>query len=261
MRSLDIAATGMQAQQLNIEVISNNLANMTTTGYKRQRAEFQDLIYQHMRRVGTNSADVGTIVPTGISLGLGVKAGSIYRVTEQGDMQNTGNALDLAVQGLGYFQVEMPDGTTAYTRSGSFQLSPDGEIVTQDGYLVSPAITIPNNATDVSINRSGQVIAQIAGQQTPQQVGQIELANFINSAGLAAMGDNLFSETEASGAPVIGNPAEDEIGSLLQGFLETSNVNPVDEITTLIMAQRAYEMNSKVITATDEMMQTLSQAV
>lgn len=258
MQSLSIAATGMMAQQLNVEVISNNIANMSTSGFKRQRAEFQDLLYQNLRRVGTNSSDSGTIVPSGIQVGLGVKTGSVYRVMTQGDMNNTGNKLDLAIQGRGYFRVQLPSGTDAYTRAGNFQLSPDGQIVTSDGYTVAPGITVPSTATDITISKDGQVQATIPGQTAPQVVGQLELSNFQNEAGLEAQGDNLFIETAASGTPTTGAPASTGFGSIQQGFLETSNVNAVTEISDLITAQRAYEMNAKIITASDEMMSVTS---
>ncbi|MAM94098.1 flagellar basal-body rod protein FlgG [Parvibaculum sp.] len=258
MQSLSIAATGMMAQQLNVEVISNNIANMSTSGFKRQRAEFQDLLYQNLRRVGTNSSDAGTIVPAGVQVGLGVKTGSVYRVMTQGNMDNTENKLDIAIQGRGYFRVELPSGEDAYTRAGSFQISADGQLVTADGYTLAPGITIPQEATDITISRDGQVQVSLPGQTDTQIVGQIELAAFANDAGLDPLGDNLFVETAASGAPTIGTPASDGIGSVLQGFLETSNVNSVTEITSLITAQRAYEMNAKVITATDEMMSVTS---
>jgi flagellar basal-body rod protein FlgG len=258
MRSLDIAGTGMQAQQTNVEVISNNIANMTTTGFKRERAEFQDLIYQNLRRVGSNSSDTGTIVPSGAQLGLGVKTAAIYRINEQGNLQQTSNTLDLAIQGSGYFQVTLPDGETAYTRDGTFALSPDGTIVTADGYTVLPGLTIPTAATSVAINTSGQLQVTLQGQTAPTTVGQFQLATFPNDAGLAAQGDNLFLQTAASGAPVTGNPATTGFGTMMQGFIETSNVNVVTEITNLITAQRAYEMNSQVITASDNMLSTLT---
>jgi len=258
MQSLSIAATGMMAQQLNVEVISNNIANMSTSGFKRQRAEFQDLLYQNLRRVGTNSSDAGTIVPAGVQVGLGVKTGSVYRVMTQGNMDNTENKLDIAIQGRGYFRVELPSGEDAYTRAGSFQISADGQLVTADGYTLAPGITVPQEATDITISRDGQVQVSLPGQTDAQIVGQVELAAFANDAGLDPLGNNLFVETAASGAPTIGTPASDGIGSVLQGFLETSNVNSVTEITSLITAQRAYEMNAKVITATDEMMSVTS---
>ncbi len=259
MRSLDIAATGMLAQQLNVEVISNNIANMTTTGYKRQRAEFQDLLYQDLRRVGSESSDAGTVVPSGIQLGLGVQPAAVYRIVEQGSLTVTENPFDLAINGRGYFTVELPSGDTGYTRAGSFQVSPDGELVTADGYIVQPGATIPSDAVSVTINANGVVSVRVSGSTTEQQVGQIELANFPNEAGLEALGDNLFLETAASGTATIGNPGATGFGLLKQGALETSNVNVVNEITNLIAAQRAYEMNSKVIQASDEMMANTSQ--
>lgn len=258
MRSLNIAATGMLAQQLNVEVISNNIANMNTTGFKRQRAEFQDLLYQDMRRVGSASSDTGTIVPAGVQIGVGVKTAAVYRITEQGNLVSTENTYDLAIQGKGFFQIELPTGETAYSRDGTFQLNQNGEIVTHDGYPLEPGITVPQNAIDVTINASGEVLAKIEGQVQMQNVGQIQLANFQNPAGLHAKGDNLLLETPASGSPITGNPQEEGYGSLLQGFLETSNVNAVEEISQLISAQRAYEMNSKVIQTSDEMLGTLT---
>jgi flagellar basal-body rod protein FlgG len=258
MRSLDIAATGMQAQATNVDVISNNIANMTTTGFKRRRAEFQDLIYQNLRRVGSNSTDSGSIVPAGAQLGLGVKTAAIYRINEQGNLQQTSNTFDLAIRGNGYFMVTLPSGETAYTRDGTFALSPDGQIVTSDGFIVQPGITVPADATDVAINASGQVQVSLDGQTDPALVGQLQLAVFPNANGLDAQGDNLFLQTTASGNPVAGNPATPGFGSVLQGFVETSNVNVVSEITNLISAQRAYEMNSKVITTSDQMLATLT---
>jgi flagellar basal-body rod protein FlgG len=258
MRSLDIAGTGMQAQQTNVEVISNNIANMTTTGFKRRRGEFQDLIYQNLRRVGSNSSDSGSIVPSGAQVGLGVRTAAIYRINEQGNLQQTSNSLDMAVQGSGYFQVTMPSGDTAYTRDGTFGLAPDGTIVTADGYTVQPGIQIPSAATAVTVNASGQVQVTLQGQTAPQTVGQLQLGTFPNAAGLDAQGQNLLIETAASGQAVSGNPGSPGFGNVMQGFVETSNVNVVSEITNLITAQRAYEMNSKVITASDEMLSTLT---
>ncbi len=258
MRSLDIASTGMLAQQLNVEVISNNIANVNTTGYQRRRAEFQDLLYQSDRRVGSTSTSDGTIVPSGVQVGLGVRTAAVYRITEQGNLASTENTFDLAIQGKGYFQIDLPDGTTAYSRAGSFQLSPDGEIVTADGFTVEPGITIPPDAIDVTINESGEVLVTIDGQITPTNVGQLELATFPNDGGLEAIGDTMFIETPASGTANTGSPATAGFGSMLQGFLETSNVNIVAEITNLITAQRAYELNSRVIQASDEMMSTLT---
>ena len=258
MRSLDIAGTGMQAQQTNVEVISNNIANMTTTGFKRRRAEFQDLIYQNLRRVGSNSSDNGTVVPSGAQVGLGVKTAAIYRIGEQGNLQQTSNSLDLAIKGNGHFQVTLPSGETAYTRDGTFSLSPDGQIVTADGYPVVPGITIPTNAKDVTINAAGEVQVKIDGTIAPQTVGTVQLATFPNDAGLEAHGDNLMTASAASGGAVTGGPGSPGFGSVMQGFVETSNVNVVTEITNLITAQRAYEMNSRVITASDQMQSTLT---
>lgn len=259
MRSLAIGATGMIAQQLNVETISNNIANSTTTGYKKQRAEFQDLLYQNFRRIGSTSSDAGTVVPTGVQVGAGVRVAAVARVLEQGNLNITDNKLDVAINGSGYFQVTLPSGDTAYTRAGNFKLSPEGTIVTADGYPVQPNITVPTNAVDISINSSGEVLIKLDGQTATQNVGQIQLATFANAAGLEATGDNLFMESGASGQAVTGNPGAPGFGRVTQGALETSNVNVVQEITTLITAQRAYEMNSKVIKTTDEMMQQASQ--
>jgi flagellar basal-body rod protein FlgG len=259
MRSLNIAATGMLAQQTNVEVISNNIANMNTTAYTRRRPEFNDLLYQNLRRVGATSSDTGTIVPSGVQLGLGVRTAAVYRIAEQGSMLNTDNTFDMAVQGKGYFRIQLPSGETAYTRDGSFQLSPTGQIVTHNGYQVMPGITVPQNTVGVTVNASGQVLAKIDGTVTPQNVGQIQTAIFLNESGLEAVGDNMFLESPASGAAQLANPGQPGHGTLLQGFLETANVNVVAEITNLISAQRAYEMNSKVIQTSDEMMANVNQ--
>lgn len=261
MRALNIAATGLAAQQTHVDVISQNLANMTTTGYKMQRAEFDDLIYQDLRRTGTSTTDQATILPVGVQVGLGVNTSAISRNTQQGTLKATENALDVAIQGKGFFQVQLPDGTTAYTRDGTFKISQDGIIVTREGFQVQPAITIPPDAVDISINASGVVEVTTQGVVDPQELGQIELATFINPAGLQAIGDNMFLETSASGDPILGNAGEDSVGTVLQGYLENSNVDPVSEITSLIVAQRAYEMNTKVLTAADEMLQSLNQSV
>lgn len=258
-RSLDIGATGMLAQQLNVDVISNNIANMTTTGYKRRRAAFLDLIYQDIDRPGSTSSDVGTIVPSGIQLGLGVRPGAVYRLHSQGALRNTENPLDLAITGEGFFQIQLPSGETAYTRDGTFQINENGEIVTTQGFLLDPGITIPNDAISIDINEEGEVLVKIQGQTATTNLGQIQLASFINPAGLDAVGDNLLLETDASGSPTTGNPGQDQFGRLRQSALEQSNVNVVEEITMLITAQRAYEMNSNVISTTDEMLQTVSQ--
>ncbi|QLH38679.1 MAG: flagellar basal-body rod protein FlgG [Defluviicoccus sp.] len=258
MRALSIAATGMLAQQRNVEVVSNNLANMNTTGYMRRRTEFQDLLYQNLRRAGSTSSENGEVVPTGVQLGLGVKLAGVYRIHAQGNLSATDNPFDLAIQGRGFFQIEMPDGEIAYTRDGSFQLNAEGQIVTHDGYIVQPAVAIPQDAVDVTINQSGEVLVKLQDQVDLQNAGQLQLAVFANDAGLEAVGSNLFRETPASGGALIGTPQSSGFGAILQGFLETSNVNAVEEITNLISAQRAYEMNSKVIQAADQMMATLS---
>ena len=255
MRALSIAATGMAAQQTNVETIANNLANMNTTGFKEQRAEFQDLLYQNIQTPGAQTSDQGTYAPNGIQIGAGVRTAAIYRVTTQGDLQSTGNPYDVAVQGAGYFRIQQADGTDAYTRSGNFSLSPQGQLVTQDGLVVQPGIAIPQNTLSVAINAQGQVNATVAGNTTPQTVGQLELTRFPNEAGLNAIGGNLYLETPASGSPQAGVPGSVGYGTIQQGYLETSNVNSVDEITALITAQRAYEMNSKVISAADQMLQ------
>lgn len=259
MRSLAIGATGMLAQQLNVETISNNIANSTTTGFKRQRAEFQDLLYQNLRRVGSTSSDAGTVVPSGIQIGAGVKAAAVYRINEQGNMTVTDNPLDMAINGQGFFQIQLPNGDTAYTRAGSFQRNAEGTLVTSDGYSVVPGIVVPPESVGVTVNPSGEVLVKIDGQVDPTNVGQIQLATFANVAGLEAIGDNLLRETPASGPAVVANPGSPGLGRVMQGSLETSNVNIVQEITNLISAQRAYEMNSKVIRTTDEMMQSVAQ--
>src|SRR3984957_15172689 len=258
MRALDIAGTGMQAQNTNVEVISNNIANLTTTAYKRRRPEFQDLMYQSLARVGSNSSDTGSLVPAGAQVGLGVKTAAIYPIEEQGTLQQTSNSLDLAIQGRGYFQITLPDGQTAYTRDGTFGLAADGTIVTADGYTVQPGLQIPVAGPAIHTNTNGQVQVSIQGQTAPTTIGQIQVAVFPNEAGLDAQGDNLYLQTAASGAPIAGNPGITGFGTVMQGFVESSNVNIGTEITNLITAQRAYEMNSKVITAADEMMSTLT---
>ncbi len=259
MRALRIAATGMAAQQLNVEVISNNIANMNTVGYKAQRAEFEDLLYDNVQRPGAQSSDTGTVVPTGVQLGSGVKTGSVYRIMTQGAMTQTGNKLDVAINGRGYLQVLMPSGETAYTRAGNLSVNDQGQVVTSEGYQVIPQMTIPQTATDVSISSSGQVQATLPGQTAPQQVGQMQLVSFYNEAGLEAIGDNLFLQSGSSGAPVTGTPNSTGFGAIQQGYTEASNVDPVTEISALIVAQRAYEMNSKVVTSADQMLQTTSQ--
>ncbi|NFV81390.1 flagellar basal-body rod protein FlgG [Magnetospirillum aberrantis] len=259
MRSLNIAATGMLAQQTNVEVISNNIANMNTTAYTRRRPEFSDLLYQNLRRVGAASSDAGTIVPSGVQLGLGVKTTAVYRITEQGSVSSTDNTLDMAIQGKGYFQIRLPSGETAYTRDGAFQLSDQGQIVTHEGYTVLPGINVPNDAVGVSVNSSGQVLIKRDGATELTNVGQLQISIFPNEAGLEARGDNLYMETPASGPAAVANPGTAGYGTVLQGYLETSNVNVVSEVTNLISAQRAYEMNSKVIQTSDEMLSTINQ--
>jgi flagellar basal-body rod protein FlgG len=256
MRALSIASTGMLAQQLNVEVTSNNIANMNTTGYKRQRAEFQDLLYDHVSRIGTQTSSQGNILPVGIDLGSGVKTVGTPRLMTQGTLSQTGSALDVAVQGEGFFKIQMPDGTYAYTRDGSFQLDSQGRVVTAQGNVVMPAISIPANSSGLTINAQGQVSVIPQGQTTPTTLGQLTLTRFVNQAGLLPVGSNLYTETPASGSPQDGLPGTDGAGSLLQGNLEQSNVDSVSEITNLIAAQRAYEMNSKVITAADQMLST-----
>jgi flagellar basal-body rod protein FlgG len=258
MRALHTAATGMMAQELNVQVISNNIANMRTTGYKRQRAEFQDLLYEHVNRVGTQTSSQGNILPAGIELGSGVKTVGTPRLMTQGALSQTGKDYDIAIRGEGFFKIQTPDGRTAYTRDGSFELDAQGRMVTAAGNILQPGITIPQNATSVAINAQGQVSATIPGSTTPNVVGQIELALFVNKAGLQGIGDNLYLETPASGAPQNGNPASDGFGNLQQGNLEQANVEAVSEISDLIAAQRAYEMNAKVITAADQMLSATS---
>jgi flagellar basal-body rod protein FlgG len=255
MRALSIAATGMLAQQTNVEVVANNLANMNTTGFKQQRAEFQDLLYQNVSMPGANSSDSGTMLPSGVQIGAGVRTASVYRIMSQGDLKNTSNPYDVAIQGPGFFRVQQPDGTDAFTRAGDFGLSPEGQLVTDQGYTVAPGLSIPTTALAVAINAQGQVSATLPGQAAPTVVGTLELTRFANEGGLKAVGNNLFLETPSSGAPQSGVPGSAGYGTIQQGFLETSNVNAVEEITSLITAQRAYEMNSKVVTAADDMLQ------
>lgn len=260
MRSLYIGATGMLAQQTNVDVIANNLANMNTTAYTKRRAEFNDLLYQNIIRPGSSSTADNTIIPSGIQLGLGVQTAAVYRITEGGGLVKTDNSLDLAIKGRGYFQIELPEGKgIGYTRDGAFQRNGDGVIVTHDGYVVQPEITIPEDAVEVYVNSSGEVWIKQDGETDEINVGQLELATFVNEAGLEAIGDNLFTETAASGAPIMDNPDSEGFGSILQGYLATSNVNAVTEITELVSAQRAYEMNSKIISTSDQMLTTINQ--
>jgi flagellar basal-body rod protein FlgG len=258
MRALGIAATGMEAQQTNVEVISNNIANVSTTGFKRSMAEFQDLLYQTNTEAGTASSEQGTILPTGSQIGLGVKSSGITRVLTQGTLTETDNPLNVAIDGSGYFGIKLPSGDIAYTRDGTFSYSSNRQIVNSQGYAVQPGITVAANATSVTINPSGQVI-QTLPNGTQSTVGQIQLFNFPNESGLQAQGGNNYTATEASGEAVEGLPNDPGFGTLQQGYLESSNVNVVQEITNLIQAQRAYELNSKVIEAADEMLQTTNQ--
>lgn len=252
MRSLAIATTGMQAQSTNISVIANNLSNMNTSGYKQQRAAFADLLYQNIATPGTQSSDTGTVI-NGIQLGAGVRTQGIYHITTQGDMNHTGNTYDMAVSGKGYFRIQMPDGTDSYTRAGNFTLSSAGLMTTLDGYTVQPGITIPTEATDVTIGATGIVQGTVNGATAT--FGQIELNRFPNEGGLRNIGDNLLTETDASGAAQAGAPGSVGYGTIRQQYLEASNVDSVTEITSMITAQRAYEFNSKVISASDNMMQ------
>ena len=255
MKALSTAATGMLAQQLNIDVLANNIANMNTTGFKRSRAEFQDLLYQNIERVGANSSDAGTVTPSGIQVGVGVRTAGVYRISDQGALQNTGNQYDVAVNGKGFFRIQLPDGQDAYTRAGSFQVDQNGQIVTPEGYPVQPAVNIPQGTIDVTINSQGEISAKLDGQPAPQALGQFDLAIFPNEGGLEAIGGNLYLESQASGNANLGTPGQDGFGSIFQGNLENSNVNAVSAITAMISAQRAYDLNSKVIQTADEMLQ------
>lgn len=258
MRALSIAATGMNAQEQNLEVIANNVANINTTGFKRSRAEFTDLIYQTERLAGVSSRGRDATIPEGAQVGLGVRTAAIRSLQIEGPLTNTGNEYDLAISGRGWFQVTTPNGDTVYTRDGALNTNGQGQLVTTDGYLVTPTITVPPTATSVTVSESGMVTATIAGQANPQQIGQLTIANFVNEAGLQALGGNLFQQTVASGAPTVGVPGDTAFGIIRQQYLEGSNVDPVTEITNLISAQRAYEMNSKVIQAADQMSGTIT---
>jgi flagellar basal-body rod protein FlgG len=255
MRALYTAATGMAAQELNLQVISNNIANMRTTGFKRQRAEFQDLMYQNLRRVGSNTSDQGTRLPIGLDIGAGVKTTGTPRIMSQGSLLPTDRELDVAIRGEGFFRVLLPDNRTAYSRAGSFEMDDQGRLVTPEGYLIDPAITFPQNSSNITINQQGEVSALLPGQTTQTVVGQIQLARFMNKSGFEAIGDSLYLETASSGAPQTGNPGVDGMGNLLQSQLEQANVNAVTEMSDLITAQRAYAMNAKVVTAADDMLQ------
>ncbi len=259
MKALYIASTGMAAQERNVEIISNNIANMRTTGYKRQRAEFQDLLYQAYRRAGSTTSDQGTQAPVGIEIGSGVKTAATPRIMSQGTVTPTEKELDVAVRGEGFFAVQMPDGRTGYTRDGSFERDSTGLLVNVDGYQVQPGITIPEDANGLSISADGIVQAFVGTDSSPTQLGQLQLYRFVNKEGLESAGENNFVETAASGAPQAGTPNTGGMGSVLQGYLESANVNPVTEIADLIAAQRAYEMNARVISGADEMLQATSQ--
>jgi flagellar basal-body rod protein FlgG len=258
INSLWISKTGMEAQQMQLDVISNNLANSSTNGFKRANVVFEDLMYQNLRQTGSNSSEQ-TQLPTGLQVGLGVRTVATSRSFAQGSLQQSGNKLDVAIQGSGFFQVTMPDGTTSYTRDGSFQVDSQGRLVTATGLPIANGVTVPANATGVAISGDGTVTAQIPGTTTPASIGTIALANFINPAGLDPKGQNLYSESVASGQPQTGTPGANGLGTLMQGYVETSNVNVVQELVTMIQTQRAYEMNSKAIQTSDQMLQKLGQ--
>jgi flagellar basal-body rod protein FlgG len=258
MRSLWISKTGMEAQQMQLDAISNNLANVATNGFKSERQVFEDLMYQNLRQAGAASSDQ-TALPTGLQVGLGTRAVATARNFSQGNLQQTSNPLDIAVQGKGFFQVQLPDGTTGYTRDGSFQVSAQGQIVTNTGYTVQPGITIPTAAQSVTIGNDGTVTVVLPGQALPQTVGQLQIAGFINPAGLDPKGGNLYGETAASGTPTPGTAGTNGLGTLQQGFVETSNVNVVEELVQMIQTQRSYELNSKAIQTADQMLDKLSQ--
>lgn len=255
--ALKTAATGMHAQQTNVDVISNNLANVNTTGFKASRIAFNDLVYQNESIAGAESSTAGTMLPTGSQVGLGVRVNAVYKIHTQGDMMKTSSPFDVAIQGEGFFKINMPSGETSYTRDGSFQIDANGNFVNSLGYQLDPAITVPSGATDLTISSTGVVNAKVNGNST--NLGQITISRFTNPAGLESLGDNLFAETDASGTATDGNPADTGYGSLLQGFLEGSNVDSITAVTDLITAQRAYELNSKVITTADQMMERVSQ--
>ena len=259
MNALQIAASGMSAQQLKVEVVSNNLANMSTTGYNARRADFADLMYQQVQRPGTISAQDGTMLPTGVQLGLGVRPSSVSIILAQGTLSQTGGDLDVAIEGRGYIEVTLPSGGAAYTRDGALKRSADGQIVTSDGYAVAPGLTIPSDARSISINANGEVYAYFTDQVEPSLLGQLTLATFTNEKGLEAMGSNLFLESPASGSSNVGTPGLEGIGMLRQGYLEESSVDSIKEVTELIKAQRGYELNAKVITAVDQMMSATTQ--
>ncbi len=252
IKAMRTAASGMSAQQMNVDNIANNLANTNTTGFKKSKLEFQDVLYQNFRRAGTTSA-AGRELPVGLSIGYGTKPSATVREYSTGDLSPTGNPLDMAIEGDGFFQVQMPDGTTAYTRDGAMKMSADGQLVTTEGYFILPEITVPSDAMSVAIGSDGTVSVQQFGQDTPTDIGQLELARFVNPAGLAAIGKNLMVQTSASGDPTTDVPAQNGIGTIAQGYLEMSNVQVVDEMVNMIVAQRSYEMNSKAIQTADDM--------
>jgi flagellar basal-body rod protein FlgG len=258
MKALYIASTGMAAQERNVEVISNNIANMRTTGFKKQRAEFQDLLYQSYRRAGSQTSDQGTLVPVGIEIGSGVKTAATPRIMSQGGVNLTEGELDVAIQGEGFLMVTLPDGRTAYTRDGALKRDDTGQLTNADGYPLEPGIVLPENVRGIAISKDGIVQGYVGNDGTPTQLGQLQLARFVNKTGLESMGDNLFLETAASGPAQMGMPNGDAMGGLLQGYLELANVNSVTEIADLIAAQRAYEMNARVISGADEMMSATS---
>jgi flagellar basal-body rod protein FlgG len=258
IRSLWIAKTGMESQQTKLDAVSNNLANVATNGYKRAGVVFEDLMYQNLRQAGSATSEQSTL-PTGLQIGLGVRAAATSRNFSQGTLNQTSNNLDMAIEGNGFFQIQMPDGTTGYSRDGAFQLDANGQLVTQSGYAVQPGITIPANARTVSVGKDGSVSVTLPQQATPQVVGQIQLASFVNPAGLEALGGDVFAETAASGTPNAGAPGANGLGTVRSGFVEGSNVNVVEELVTMIATQRAYEMNSKAIQTSDQMLQRLGQ--
>ena len=258
IRSLWVAKTGLDAQQTQLDVMSNNLANVSTNGFKRSRAVFEDLLYQTLRQPGAASSQQTTI-PSGLTLGTGVRPISTERIFTQGSLQNTTNPLDIAINGQGFFQIQMPDGTLAYTRDGAFQRDSTGQMVTSSGFPLSPAVTIPSNALTITISRDGIVSVTQPGTSTPTQVGTVQLASFVNPGGLQSAGENLFIETASSGTPTPNTPGTNGTGVLNQGFTETSNVNVAEELVSMIQTQRAYEMNSKVVTTSDQMLGRLTQ--
>jgi flagellar basal-body rod protein FlgG len=257
MQALRIAATGMNAQQLNVDVLSNNIANLNTTAFKQSQPAFADLVYQNRIGVGAITSSAGTLAPTGLQIGLGVNVGSTYKIMQQGTIGQTGNPFDLAMSGRGFFRITMPDGTTSYTRDGTFQVNQDGQMVTKDGYTLDPNITVPTDATDFTVTGAGVASCKVNNITT--ELGTITVSMFVNEAGLQNIGGNYYVETEASGTPTDVNPGEQGAGTITQNALEGSNVDAIESITRLITAQRAYELNSKVITAADQMLSTLTQ--